>query len=427
MKDHNGTALSLEYAVLGLLSPDYKIAAWEPVNSLTWGKAMAWDLRGNLDEEIQRAVLLKTLTPQQVDQLYPPYPSDHPVIINKIGDGSTTFQPSNTSTALSASFQTFDVSKLPLDALQQNASLLDLALGPKGDGIGSNSWAVSGKLTATGLPILANDPHLSIQMPSIWYQMDMHCLPKSDACPYEMSGFSFAGVPGIIIGHNDKIAWGFTNTGPDVMDLFIEKVNPDNPNQYEVDGKWIDFTTRKETINVVGGKAVEINVRATRHGPVISDTFGQLKDVNKSNDPSFVPFKDKAALALPQNYVIALQWTALTPSTPFEAIWGFDKAQNWSDFRHIRQYRLSNARRYPHPQKRRWPLSRPRLEQSIRLDGLHSVRSTAFHVQPRRGIYRHCQQSGRAKWLSISRHGRLGLRLPGQPHRGFDQERSCQN
>ncbi len=325
LKDHTGTALSLEYAVLGLLSPDYKITAWTPVNALTWGKAMAWDLRGNMDTEIERAVLLKTLTPQQIDQLFPPYPSDHPVIVNKIGDGATASKPSSAST--------FDVSQLPLDALQQNASLLDAALGPKSDGIGSNSWVVSGKLTNTGLPLLANDPHLAIQMPSIWYQIDMHCMPKSDACPYEMSGFSFAGVPGVVIGHNDKIAWGFTNVGPDVMDLFIEKVNPDNPNQYEVDGKWVDFTTRKETINVVGGSPVDITVRSTRHGPVISDTFGALEDVNKSGDPSFVPFKDRSALALPQHYVIALEWTALTPSTPFEAIWGFDKAQNWADFR----------------------------------------------------------------------------------------------
>jgi len=325
LKDHTGTALSLEYAVLSLLSPAYKIAAWEPVNSLTWGKAMAWDLRGNMDEEIQRAVLLKTLTSQQVDQLYPPYPSDHPVIVNKIGEGTAANQPSN--------FQTFDVPTEALTALQQNASLLDAALGPKSDGIGSNSWAVSGKLTATGLPILANDPHLAIQMPSIWYQIDMHCQPKSDSCPYEMSGFSFAGVPGVVIGHNDKIAWGFTNVGPDVMDLFIEKVNPDNPNQYEVDGKWVDFTTRKETINVVGGSPVEITVRSTRHGPIVSDTFGDLKDNGTPGDKTFVPFKDRAALALPDHYVIALQWTALTPSTPFEAIWGFDKAQNWSDFR----------------------------------------------------------------------------------------------
>ncbi len=326
LKDHDGTALSLEYAILKLLSPSYKIQPWTPVNSLTWGKAMAWDLRGNMDEEIARSILLKTLTPQQVDQLYPPYPQDHPVIVNKIGAGTTASGTTQTSESFALPDQT-------LAALQHNVSLLDLALGPLADEMGSNSWAVSGKLTATGEPILANDPHLGIQMPSIWYQMDLHCMPKNSACPLEVSGFSFAGVPGVIIGHNDKIAWGFTNVGPDVMDLYIEKVNPDNPNQYEVNGQWVDFETRKETLNVAGGEPVDITVRLTRHGPVISDSYGPLKDKGEPNDKTFVPFKDQAALALPDQYVIALKWTALSPSTPFEAIWGFDKAQNWDDFR----------------------------------------------------------------------------------------------
>jgi penicillin amidase len=332
LKNHDGTALSLEYAILKLpfLTPGYKIAPWTPVNSLTWGKAMAWDLRGNMDEEITRAVLLKTLTPQQIDELYPPYPSDKPVIVNKIGSGTSSLPPSNIST--------FNLPTEVLTALQHNASLLDAALGPSSDGIGSNSWVVSGALTTTGKPILANDPHLGIQMPSIWYQVDMHCMPKSDACPYEMGGFSFAGVPGIIIGHNDKIAWGFTNTGPDVMDLFIEKVNPANPNQYMQNGQWVNFQTRTETINVSGDKPVTITVRSTDHGPVISDTYGPLKDKNTDKAPDFVPFKDRSGLQLPDQYVIALEWTALIPSSPFQAIWGFDKAQNWNDFRNAAQY-----------------------------------------------------------------------------------------
>ena len=327
LKDHSGTALSLEYAILGLLSPDYKLEPWTPVNSLTWGKAMAWDLRGNMDEEITRAILLKTLTPEQVEQLYPPYPEDHPVIVNKIGDGTAA------SAVPAAPTDPALLSALPLDSVQSNIALLDPLLGQLSDGIGSNSWAVSGKLTDTGMPILANDPHLGIQMPSIWYQVDMHCMPKSDACPFEMAGFSFAGVPGVVIGHNDRIAWGFTNTGPDVMDLFIEKVNPENPNQYEVDGKWVDFETRQETIAIVGGEPVEVTVRLTRHGPVISDAYGPLKDQGDPKDKEFVPFKERAGIDLPQQYVIALAWTALTPSTPFEAIWGFDKAQNWDEFR----------------------------------------------------------------------------------------------
>ena len=220
-----------------------------------------------------------------------------------------------------------------LAALQHNASLLDAALGPASDGIGSNSWVVSGALTTTGRPILANDPHLEIQMPSIWYQVDLHCMPKSDRCPYEVGGFSFAGVPGVIIGHNDKIAWGFTNTGPDVMDLFIEKVNPANLNQYQMNGGWVNFQTRTETINVVGGSPVTITVRSTDHGPVISDTYGPLANTNIENAPDFVPFKDRAGIQLPDQYVIALEWTALRPSSPFEAVWEFDKAQNWNDFR----------------------------------------------------------------------------------------------
>ena len=158
-------------------------------------------------------------------------------------------------------------------------------------------------------------------------------MPKSDQCPYEVAGFSFAGVPGVIIGHNDRIAWGFTNTGPDVMDLFIEKVNPNNPNQYQMNGGWVNFQTRTETISVSGDKPVTITVRSTDHGPVISDTYGPLANTNIDNAPDFVPFKDRAGIQLPAQYVIALEWTALKPSSPFEAVWGFNKAQNWDDFR----------------------------------------------------------------------------------------------
>ena len=154
--------LSLEYALLGLpiLAPDYKIEPWTPVHSLTWGKAMAWDLRGNMGEEIERAVLMKTLTPEQVAELFPEYPSDHPVIVNKIG-GETVARNATPAAA-------FNIPDDVLATLQNNVSLLDVALGPLGDGVGSNSWAVSGSLTSTGEPFLANDPHLGIQMPSIW-------------------------------------------------------------------------------------------------------------------------------------------------------------------------------------------------------------------------------------------------------------------
>jgi penicillin amidase len=223
-------------------------------------------------------------------------------------------------------------------AIQQNASSLDSLFGSLGDGVGSNSWAITGEKTTTGKPLLANDPHLGIGMPSIFYQNSLHCQPKNDACPYDLAGFSLAGAPGILLGHNDRIAWGFTFSYEDVMDLFIEKVNPENPNQYEVNGEWVDFETWTETINVAGGDPVEITVRATRHGPVISDAYGPLKSEGDPDDEEFVPFKDRAGIELPEQYVIALSWTALstgntlTKGNPLEAVWGFNRAQNWEEF-----------------------------------------------------------------------------------------------
>ncbi|MCF6277771.1 MAG: penicillin acylase family protein, partial [Anaerolineales bacterium] len=249
---------------------------------------------------------------------------DHPIIVSTIGSQIE-------SSRLNEELANLQPETLNLETVSTNFSLLDDLLGPTGAGIGSNSWVISGSLPESELPILANDPHLGIQMPSIWHQIDLRCYPVSDACNYESSGFSFAGVPGVVIGHNANIAWGFTNVGPDVMDLFIERVNPDNPDQYEVNGKWVDFETRKETINVGGGDPVEITVRLTRHGPVISDTYGPLKDSDLEKDEE--AFKDKAGIELPENYVVALSWTALEPGSVFEAIWGFNRAANWDEFR----------------------------------------------------------------------------------------------
>jgi penicillin amidase len=325
--------LSLEYAILGLpiINPDYVVEPWEPINTLAWAKALAWDLKSNFNDEIQRVVLMKTLSAEQISKLFPDYPDDHPTIVNNIGEGN----PASGSTPPTV----VDIPDKTLAALEYNASLLDNILGSFNDGIGSNSWVVSGNLTTTGKPLLANDPHLSIAMPSIWYQISLHCKPKTDQCPFDLAGFSLAGAPGIVLGHNDRIAWGFTYANEDVMDLFIERVNPENPNQYEVNGQWVDFDTRKEIINVGGGDAVEITVRSTRHGPVISDAYPPLMDEGDPNDDEFEPFKDRAGVDLPENYVIALSWTAspignpLTRGNPLEAIWGFNQAQNWEEFR----------------------------------------------------------------------------------------------
>jgi penicillin amidase len=327
--DREPLELSLEYLILtGILNRGYVIEPWTPIHSLTWGKAMAWDLRGNMGSEIERAILLKTFTPEQVAELFPVYPDDHPISVPEIG-GSTAFNGEVSELKISPVLSTLD-----LQPIADKFTILDNLLGPAGSGIGSNSWAVSGEHTSTGTPLLANDPHLGIQMPSIWFQINLHCVQKTEECPFEVGGFSFAGVPGVVIGHNDRIAWGVTNAGPDVMDLYIEKVNPDNPNQYEVNGEWVDFDIREEIINVAGDEPYTLTVRSTRHGPVLTDTYGPLKDqVDLETNPEAQPFRDKAGVTLPENYVISLAWTALVPSSPFEAIWGFNTAQNWEEFR----------------------------------------------------------------------------------------------
>ncbi|RCK72918.1 MAG: Penicillin amidase precursor [Anaerolineae bacterium] len=335
LKDHQGARLSLEYAILGLMNRDYSPEPWTPIHTLTWAKVMAWDLAGNMDDEIERSILLGSLSAEQVAELYPPYPEDHPSIVPAI-EGTTEKDRANDSRAQANWLQDTGV-QASLRTLRTNVQNLETLLGSGGEGLGSNSWVVSGSRTSTGKPILVNDPHLGIQMPSIWYQIALHCRPKSSECPFEVAGFSFAGVPGVVIGHNERIAWGFTNVGPDVIDLYIEKVNPQNPNQYEINGQWVDFELRQEIIEVSGSQPVTITVRISRHGPVISDTYGPLKDEVDEQDPEAKPFRQKAGIQLPDSYAIAMRWTALEPSLVFEAIWGFNKARNWLEFRQAAQ------------------------------------------------------------------------------------------
>ena len=316
LAEHQGSELSLEYAILALLNPDYSPEPWQPLDSMTWAKVIAWDLGGNMDDEIEKAILLQNLTAEQLTELFPGYPADGPLIVTNSQSASLTAGGKEISLSLNGIIQ---------PALQEIASRLEKVppmLGERGVGLGSNSWAIDGQLSATGMPILANDPHLGVQMPSIWYEIGMHCTPVSAECPLELTGFSFAGAPGVIIGHNARIAWGLTNVGPDVQDLFIEKINPENPDQYEVNGVWQDMVLVDESIRVAGGGEVPLKVRYTRNGPIISETYGLLEQ-----------FSDRSGIELPQTYAISLRWTALDVGNPFPAILQLNQAQNWEEFR----------------------------------------------------------------------------------------------
>ena len=166
-------------------------------------------------------------------------------------------------------------------------------------GLGSNNWVVNGTHTQSGRPLLANDPHLDHSVPSVWYLIHLK------APGLNVSGASLPGLPAVIIGHNERIAWGVTNTGPDVQDLYVESFNFRDPKKYLYHGQWVDATTREEVIKVRGGRDYSFTVMTTRHGPVVSH------DGNRE---------------------LALRWTALDPGGfrfPFLKI---NQAQDWQEF-----------------------------------------------------------------------------------------------
>jgi penicillin G amidase len=320
LADHTGSRLSVEYT-LGLLGPDERPEAWTPVDSLAWLKAMAWDLRSNLDDEVDRALASVRVPDDRVGGLYPPYPFDRHRPI--VGD---------TKTAAASPVRTPGRATLPAGTDQALRRVRDLiarasdqtSLGGATSGIGSNSWVVSGRHTTTGKPLLANDPHLAPSMPSIWYQAGLHCRRISTGCPYDVAGFTFAGVPGVIIGHNNRIAWGFTNLGPDVMDLYVERLDG---NTYMYDGARLPLTTRREIIGVKGGDPVSILVRSTRHGPLLSDVD------EDTGDAVLGARTGKDARAGGWKAGVALRWTALDAGRTAEAIFRLNTARDWNQFR----------------------------------------------------------------------------------------------
>jgi penicillin amidase len=214
---------------------------------------------------------------------------------------------------------------------------LEELLGPSGPGIGSNSWAVAGEKTDTGQPLLANDPHLAPAMPSLWYQSALHCRVPSDACDYDVSGWTMAGLPGVFIGHNVSIAWGFTNLGPDVTDLVLHQVQGD---EYLFDGELLPLEVRTETIEVAGGDPVEVTIRTTRDGPIISG-IEDIEDYDAVAADAPVPAPGAATLNATSEgdgaYQVALRWTALEPQPTFDAFDALNTAANWEEFRQAAQ------------------------------------------------------------------------------------------
>lgn len=262
--------LPYEFKLLG-----YEPEPWTPIDSLTIGKYMAYDLGGHWDMLAFRHWALTNLSPDEVQELMIHYPDNAKSIIEE-----------NLEHTVKVSGQ-FDSSLIPNEFN------------------GSNNWVISGDKTKSGKPLLADDPHLGLSTPSIWYQMHLNSPTQN------VSGVIFAGIPGIILGHNEDIAWGVTNVGPDVQDLYIEMPNPDNPTQFKYENKWEQAEVRKEKIKVKGQKPVDYEVIVTRHGPIISNLL----------------YKKEKPTA-----VFSMQWTALQSTQELQAILNMDKATNWIEF-----------------------------------------------------------------------------------------------
>ncbi|WP_416344924.1 penicillin acylase family protein [Isoptericola peretonis] len=344
LEDRDAEELGVEYTVLGARVEVDEPEPWDPVDSLAWLKAMAWDLRGNYDSELDRALAYSTLGETDlVDELFPAYDDsgNRPVLRNQDlankrsadrasdqadGEDGDAASDAELTSALTGTVTgdgaATDALEAAVDSARSALEAVPVLVG-RGDAAGSNSWVVSGEHTASGEPMLANDPHLALSAPGIWSQVGLHCNEVSDACPFDVAGFSFAGFPGVVIGHNGDLAWGLTNMGADVTDFVIERVRGDTWLKDADSEAWEQLETRTETIRVAGGSPVDLTVRSTEHGPIVSDTL-DVGEVVGSPTEAGTEFGE---------YAVALQWTALQPGRTADAVFAFDTAKDAEDIR----------------------------------------------------------------------------------------------
>lgn len=291
-------ALSPEFV---LLSVDPGPAAragryWDPLDSVGWSIMMALDLGGNWGNEFARLTAVQTLDTPALWDLFPPYPGEPPAATADLAGlyrGLDLYRPEPRTTS-SAAPRPQGMAALIGRDLQRWADELGNI-----EGKGSNNWVVSGARSQTGMPLLANDPHLGLSAPAIWYFARLQAPDADGVKGMDVIGATLPGTPFVVLGRTGQVAWGFTNTGPDVQDLYLEQINPANPAQYRVpsstaEPRWADFSLRMETIRVKGQPDVSHMVRSTRHGPVLSDAqarHGEVMDTRR--------------------FVLSLRWTAL--------------------------------------------------------------------------------------------------------------------
>ena len=305
----------------GPLPPEFLILGFEPepwsaTDSAVWPKVMSLDLAREWTRDQMRFQLSKILSPERILDFYTPYQSDKPrgVVPEMSGSSSIPAHASDESTAGERSthpspsdFPGQD--RIDMTSADHFISQMLSALPPLRGHPGSNSWVVDGTRSSTGKPLLANDPHLGLTAPSVWYLVHL-------SWPgHELVGATFPGMPVVVLGHNGHVAWGFTNTGPDVQDLFIEKIDPSDRSRYLTPNGWRMFEVRQERIRVKNDEDVLLDVRQSRHGPILDDAWAEPPEDN------------------PSEQVFALAWTALREDDlTLQAGLGLANARDWGSF-----------------------------------------------------------------------------------------------
>jgi penicillin G amidase len=295
-----------EFALTGAPFPE----PWTPADSIGWSTMMAWDLSTNWGSELARMRMAQRLTKKQIDELMPPYPGN-PVVDSEGHAGAAVSDKLLDIADYPALYRQL---KLDGQALSDDAASL-MALAPPSyvEGMGSNNWVVSGARTASGKPLLANDPHLGLTTPSIWYMAHL------SSPTLNVIGSTLPGLPFIVIGRNDKIAWGLTNTAPDTQDLYIEELRDhDGVGEVRTVDGWQPLETRDEVIRVKGAADVALRVRMSRHGPLISDVSRGAT---------------AAAATIGPRYALAFQWAALRPDDKtVQSGISINRATDWTSF-----------------------------------------------------------------------------------------------
>ncbi len=319
--DQHGKQLPLEFSLL-----KYKPQPWQASDSLVIAGYMYQTLTDSWEEELDRAKVTERVGWERARDLFSQDAAmDHFVVgdPNVSNDGSQRSHAdpdddddddddSEPDTVLKAGGLGSPDATAPEGFSDLTSALAHSVRGLLEDtrqeirhGLGSNNWVVSGDHTATGKPLLANDTHLELSIPPIWYEIHL------TAPGWNVKGFTLPGAPLVVIGHNDKIAWGFTNNGADVEDLYIEKFNPAAPDEYRVKNAWVKAQVFDEMIHVKGQRDEHLNVVVTRHGPV----------VRREGDKAY-----------------ALRWTATEPGGLGNTYTWLGKAQNWEEFRNLMKH-----------------------------------------------------------------------------------------